>query len=382
MPLNTRPPTGVVAFPLILVEGEEKAGKSYAAYQLSASPKVGRTFVLDLVDGTADEYAELGPYEVLVHDGTHRSMVEQVRAACEVPSDPGKPNVVIVDCGTPWWNLLVQWANDRAKESKDGRKKLRDDPDAEINIPMNIWNDVAARWAEFMFPLKKFPGIGIITAQGKEVSALDGNGRPIPRTKEWKVEAHKSTQAVVSGWVRLTQGHEATLIGVRSLHASVPAGGLKLGNGEHVLERVVFDILGAGQAFGENTAVSPNTESGGVEDDSTPPPFDWSAIGWDDQADHDGARAQNAARARSLDDPVAHAEWIKAQGWTLPYPRSQMEAWADELDRLTGVTGARADTDPPPAIECEFCREVECVCAPEDEGVSEQQDDLDLAYEG
>lgn len=253
---RTRKPTGTVAFPLLLVEGMEKAGKSYAAYQLSASEKVGRTFVLDLTDGTADEYATLGPYEILEHNGTHTSMVEQVRAACAVESDPDKPNVVIVDSGTEWWNMLVSWADSRARNSTANKRKLAADPDAEVSIPMNIWNDAGGRWAEMAQALKRFPGIGVITAQGKEVSTLDANGSPIAGQKEWKVEAHKSLPAVASAWVRMTRPHTGRLIGVRSLTVEVPEGGMDLGAEDHLLERVVFDVLGAGQAFGETQAVA------------------------------------------------------------------------------------------------------------------------------
>lgn len=259
MTLNSRPPTGNVNYPLVLVEGEEKAGKSYAAYQLSASEKVGRTFVLDTGDGTADEYAELGPYEVLEHNGTHTSMMEQVRAACAVPSD-GKPNAVIVDSGTMWWAMLVDWTDKRARNSRAGRKKLEGDPDAEIDPTMNLWNDANARWAEMVQALRRFPGIGVITAQGKEVSELNDAGQPVAGRKVWKVEAQKSLPAVVSAWVRVERPHKARLIGVRHLHVDVPDGGLDLGDGPNLVERVVFDVLGAGQPFGESQ--TPNATAG------------------------------------------------------------------------------------------------------------------------
>lgn len=320
--LNARPATGEVAFPLILVEGEEKAGKSYAALQLSNSPKVGRTFVIDLMDGTADEYAELGPYEVLQHDGTHRSMVEQVKAACAVPSDPAKPNVVIVDSATAWWNMLVEWADQRARRGKANKATLAKDPDAEINIGMNIWNDAAGRWGEVALALKKFPGIGVITAQGKEVSALDGDGKPIPNRKVWKVEAHKSLPALVNAWVRMEKPHTATLIGVRSLRVEVPDKGMPLGRDGDMLERVVFEILGAGRAFVPDQSVAPS-----------PSDFDWSGLGWSDKGEHDAARADLKAQCAKMGDAAKDAmkAWLSEQGWSLPYTRAQMDAWRVQI---------------------------------------------------
>lgn len=243
MRLHTRPPTGVPAYPLVLVEGQEKAGKSYCAYQLSASPRVGRTFVADLGDGSADEYAALGPYEVLELDGTFPTLVGQLEAAAAEPSD-GKPNVIVVDSGTDLWGVICAWADKRARDSKAGRRKLADDPDAEIDISMNLWNDAANRWTRVVQILRRFPGVGVITAQGKEVSKVDG-GRPVPGQSEYRVEAHKSLPATVNAWVRLERPHRATLVGARSLTLEVPAKGLPLPD-QNVLDHVVFEMLGAG----------------------------------------------------------------------------------------------------------------------------------------
>ena len=57
--IKARKPTGAVPYPVILIEGEEKAGKSYAAALLSTSPRVGATYWLDLGEGSADEYLSL-----------------------------------------------------------------------------------------------------------------------------------------------------------------------------------------------------------------------------------------------------------------------------------------------------------------------------------
>lgn len=59
MTLKTRKPTGAVPWPLVLLEGEEKAGKSWALAELSASDKVGDTYWFDLGEGAADEYGAI-----------------------------------------------------------------------------------------------------------------------------------------------------------------------------------------------------------------------------------------------------------------------------------------------------------------------------------
>lgn len=242
--LRTRPPTGQVPWPLLLVEGSEKAGKSYAAYRLSADLRVGRTFVIDLGEGTADEYARLGPYEVIVHDGTYNDILEQLRAACAEPTEPGKPNVVIIDSATALWSLLKSWAEQRAKRSKAGRKKLQDDPDAEVDVSMNLWNDAAERWYRVLNELRRSNVIGILIAQGKEVAKVQG-GQPVVGQTDYKVEAHKGTPFAVTAQVRMTKPHTATLVAVRSLDVEVPARGLKLAD-ENPIGHLVFDVLGAG----------------------------------------------------------------------------------------------------------------------------------------
>ncbi|MFJ7724427.1 hypothetical protein ACIQYM_41155, partial [Rhodococcus erythropolis] len=81
--LKTRPPSGAVPWPLILIEGGEKAGKSWSIAELSASDKIGRTLWLDLGEGAGDEYGAIpgARYELIEHDGTWASIMEQVKAA-------------------------------------------------------------------------------------------------------------------------------------------------------------------------------------------------------------------------------------------------------------------------------------------------------------
>lgn len=202
--LRTRPPSGRVAFPLLLLEGEEKAGKSVAAYRLSASPKVGRTFVFDLGEGTADEYGELGPYEIVEHNGTFTDLLEQMRAACAEPMVDGCPNVVVLDDATALWDLLKDWAGTRARNSRNGRKRLAEDPDAEVDVSMNLWNDAKDRWYAVVNLLRSWPGIGVLIARGKEVAKVQG-GQPVAGETEWKVDAEKGTAFAASAWVRMTR---------------------------------------------------------------------------------------------------------------------------------------------------------------------------------
>ena len=252
--LKTRTPTGQVAYPLLLVEGGEKVGKTYAALSLSASDRVGRTFVLELDEPTADEYAPLGDFEILEHNGTYSSILGQLEAAAAVPMEDGKPNVIILDTGTALWKLLSRWAEHRARTSKRGQKQLAEDPDAEVDVAMNLWNDATDRWYNVIYLLRNWAGIGVMVARSKETAKVV-NGNPVAGQTEYKIEAQKSTANEVSAVVRMENGHVARLMAVRSLHVDVPPRGLVL-DPSNPLEHLVFNVLGAGGHFQVSSAVS------------------------------------------------------------------------------------------------------------------------------
>ncbi|GIH07360.1 hypothetical protein Rhe02_54270 [Rhizocola hellebori] len=247
--LKTRPPTGRIPWPLILVEGPEKAGKSWLLAELSASDKVGQTYWLDLGEGAADEYGAIpgARYLVLEHDGTWRSIlgqVEAVRAEAERVAKLGEPPVVLgIDSSTAEWDLHKDWAQGKAKDrlKRNGKGVAAD---VEVTVSMDLWNEATARHRRLMTILMTFPGIVVVTARGKDVAAMDGNGKPIANTKEYKVEGQKNLAFDCSVWIRVSREHPPLVVGARSVHAGVrpgvdrprPMPGL-------TLERVIFDIL-------------------------------------------------------------------------------------------------------------------------------------------
>lgn len=250
MTLNTRKPTGAVPWPLILVEGAEKSGKSWAAAVLSSSDKVGRSLWLDLNEGAADEYGAVpgARYEVIEHDGSWASIMAQVTAAKEEASraaGAGEPPVVlIIDSVTAEWETLKDWASKRAASSPSNRKRLADDPAAEVKVPMNLWNDATARHRRLMTILMTFPGIVVMTARGKEVASLDAQGRPIEGSKEYKVEGHKSLAFDASVWVRLSRERPPVIVGSRSVHAGVrPGSDQPKPVPNFTLEWLIFEVL-------------------------------------------------------------------------------------------------------------------------------------------
>lgn len=251
--LKTRRPTGIVPWPLILVEGEEGAGKTWSAAAFSASDRIGQMYWIDLAEGSADEYAAIpgADYLIIDHDGSYRDILEQVRAVyleARRAAAAGEPPVVLsVDSGTSLWRMLKNWTHERARRGKGNAELLQDDPDAAIKVGMNLWNDATERWMDVIHLLQTFPGIAIITARGKQITAIDEGGQPVMDRgrvlKEWKVQAQKDLAFDCSVWVRMRRGKAPQVIKARSLRLRVEDG-QPLTLPDFTIEDLVFNRLG------------------------------------------------------------------------------------------------------------------------------------------
>lgn len=249
MTLKTRKPTGAVPWPVVLVEGGEKSGKSWSAAQLSTSERVGQVYWLDLGEGAADEYGAIpgARYEVVEHDGSWGQLIDavtEVRKLGEKATANGEPPVVlVVDSMTAEWDLLKDWASQRARSSRKNQEILAKDPNAEIPISMNLWNDATARHRKLMTLLLTFPGIVILTARGKEVVKLDDRGAPIAGAKDYAVEGHKTLAYDATVWVRMSRDAHPVVIAARSVHSGIRPGERPKPIPDFSLEKVIFDIL-------------------------------------------------------------------------------------------------------------------------------------------
>lgn len=254
MSLRTRKPTGAVAFPLLLVEGPEKSGKTYTALSLAASERVGRTFVFELGERAADEYAPLGDYEIVDLNGTYADLLDQVRAATREPQEDGRPNVVIIDSASMLWSLLKDQASAAARRSKRAKQILADDPDADIEVTMTYWTKAKDKWWAILNLLRSWPGITVLTARAGEVTKVH-NGQPVAGQTEWSRDLEKGTPFAMTGIVRCAHPKPPVLVTAQSLSLSIPAKGLVL-PAEGTLESLIFDTLGAG-GFEQSPVVNP-----------------------------------------------------------------------------------------------------------------------------
>lgn len=247
---RTRKPTGAVPWPFVLLEGEEKAGKSWKLAELSTSDKVGATYWIDLSEGAGDEYGAIpgARYEIIDHDGTWRDIMMQVRAIrvlAQAAHDAGEPPVVLgIDSMTMEWAMLSDWADQRARRSERGQALLKKDPDAEVPVSPNYWNDSNARHRDLMTILMTFPGIVVATARGKWVTEIK-DGKPVANSKVYKVEGQKNLAYDASVWVRMYRAQPPVIVGARSVHAGVKPGSddPHVISADFTLEWLIFDAL-------------------------------------------------------------------------------------------------------------------------------------------
>lgn len=210
--LRTRRPTGKPSWPIVLLAGAEKAGKSWACAQASASDLIGRTLWIGLGEDDPDEYANVpgADFEIVEHDGTYRGFLTAVRAAVAEPRVDGKPNLIVWDSATRGWNLICDMAQDAANERARRKGKATDEAD----ISMDLWNTATQRWVNIMDVLREHDGPVLITARLDEVTVMSG-GKPTT-DKMLKVQAQKSLPYDVGAVVEMPERGKTYLKGVRS----------------------------------------------------------------------------------------------------------------------------------------------------------------------
>lgn len=330
--LRTRRPTGAVAYPVLLVEGPEKSGKTYTALSLAASERVGRTFVFELGERAADEYAPLGDYEIVDHNGTYTDLLDQVRAATREPQEDDRPNVVVLDSASMLWSMLKDQASAAARRSKRGRQILADDPDADIEVTMTYWTAAKDKWWAVINALRSWPGITILTARAGEVTKVHG-GQPVAGQTEWSRDVEKGTPFAVTGIVRCQHPKPPVLSTVQSLSLSIPPKGLELPL-DASLESLIFDTLGAG-GFEQVPVTNPSEGR---------PAADAKAMLWADACEwweRETAR-EMAAKAWAEADLTDRAQVTDAE---LARAKSLLEAAAEGVDKFADLPHATPDKD-------------------------------------
>ncbi len=220
MTLTTRPPTGRPAWPMILLAGVEKSGKSYLAAEASASDLIGATYWISFGEDDPDEYGRIGRFEIAEHEGTYRDLLRVIDDINAVPDVDGKPTLLVLDSASAVWDLM----KDETQEAAWRRAKTRAEKaqqrfsllSEEVKPPMDLWNLAAQRWRHVMDALREHRGPVILTSRLDEVAVIGADDKPT-KQKTWSIQAHKSLPFDVSAIVEMRAYRQPLVRGVRSL---------------------------------------------------------------------------------------------------------------------------------------------------------------------
>ena len=200
MTIKTRKPTGRPSWPVLLIAGGEKTGKSYSCALASASPKVGRTLWVSVGETDPDQYGAIpgADFEVVEHDGTVRGILGVlVEIASLPPAEDGRPTLLVVDSMTRLWEMVT----DQLQATADARaKKFNKGPDAPIS--MDLWNRGKGMWRHIM--------------QAINATVMDEKGKPTP-IKADKIRSEKSLPYDVDGVVQMPERGRTIISGLRSV---------------------------------------------------------------------------------------------------------------------------------------------------------------------
>lgn len=213
MTIKTRKPTGKAPWPMLLLAGVQKSGKSYACAAFSASDLIDRTFYIEVGEGSADQYGALpgARYEIVEHDGSWQGILAACEAAVAEPIT-GKPHAIVLDSASELWGLLSD--EQQAIASRRGKD----------TITMDQWNAAKRRWRKVIDTLRASKGPVILTARYDEVTVMR-QGKPTTE-KTWKVRAEKDLPFEVDGIIELREARKPVVTGVRTIAFNVPAGGI------------------------------------------------------------------------------------------------------------------------------------------------------------
>lgn len=232
MPVPDRPtrrPTGLPSWPILLLAGAEKSGKSWSCAEASGSELVGRALWIGIGEDDPDEYGAVpgADFEIVPHDGSYRDILSAITWATQQPPVDGKPTLLVIDSMTRLWELLCDMAQDQAnarakrRQQNPSSKSAAANQDEEADIHMDLWNIAKDRWQHVMDAVRSHQGPSLLTARLDEVTVVD-RGRPT-QEKTLRVKAEKSLSYDVGGIVQMPERGAAFLVGVRSTRLQVPS---------------------------------------------------------------------------------------------------------------------------------------------------------------
>lgn len=332
--MKTRQPTGQAAMPMLLVEGVEGARKTSESLRLSADPRIGHAYVIEVGERRVDEYATMGRFEVVEHDGSLREIVSAIRDVMLLPPLEGRPTLLIIDSGTALWDKVKQQAELYARSSKEARRIIEQDEHAEIPVGHQAWNRAKGPWWwSWLDDMRAWPGLLVVTARSGEVSKFQ-DGKPVAGQKDYRVDIESGTPFVFDATVRMRGPKPPVVTMGKSLKLMLkgiePPFELPT---EHPLAHLIFDVLEAGTDVVLGIAQAKQTLLAQAK-----------SLGWDDDGAKAAATTAWKAVVRDSREGFDHRTMSKLIA-ALPVPGA-----GDEFEVGDGDPNA-APIDPTPDVE-------------------------------
>jgi hypothetical protein len=211
-----RKPTGKPSWPVLLLAGREKAGKSYQAALASSSDLIDRTFWVGFGEQDPDAYGAIAGarFEIVEHDGSLNDLRASIQHINSLPAGD-KPHLLVIDSATRIWNTLGDKATFLAV------KRGSTDRSGEPIVGMDLWNKVTREWLAIMTLVRQHKGPVILTARLDTVTVMDDHGKPT-KAKSEKVKGQKDLAYDVDAIVEMPERGIAELTGARSVLFNLP----------------------------------------------------------------------------------------------------------------------------------------------------------------
>jgi hypothetical protein len=222
----TRQPTGLPSWPIGLVAGVEKSGKTWKLVEASSSKLINRTFWIGVGEDDPDEYGILpgARFEIVQHDGTYRGILNAlIGAAAQEPGSNGEPNLIVLDSITRLWTLLCDSIQETQNERWAKKNQGKQIPDDGIRPTIDLWNLAKDRWGHCIDVLRKHQGPSLVTARLELISVME-DGQPT-KEKWWKAGGEKNLVYEAGFIVQMRASfpeHDDHLSGVKSARYNHP----------------------------------------------------------------------------------------------------------------------------------------------------------------
>lgn len=211
-----RKATGAPSWPVLLIAGREKAGKTYSAALASSSDLIDRTFWISFGEKDPDEYGAIpgSRIEIVENNNTLSDLADAIRFAAAQPVE-NKPHLLVIDSASKIWEAITNRVN--ATAAQRGKR----DRNGELVIGTDIWNKGTQEWMKLLGIIRQWRGPVILTARMDQVSVMDDRGNPTKEKTE-RIKAQKSLPYDVDAIVEMPERGTAILTGVRSVAYSFP----------------------------------------------------------------------------------------------------------------------------------------------------------------